>query len=127
MKLNLKILLIAVIIFFTACESANLVPAVRPASQNGDEISRNLIEQAIADLLNDNIVTISDNAFIENSEIIIERRNLNNDEGDRIMGRKLDSPDHFKLWKKADICLIEHVETQEYAELPSLICIEIGE
>jgi hypothetical protein len=125
--MKLKVLLCCAILCLSSCEATKPLPALRVASQETNDVDRQLLERALAEMLNGSNVIIADDAFIENPEIVIERQSITDTEGNRIMGRSFESPVHFRLWKQGGICLIEHVETKEMKEVPNLQCGEIPE
>lgn len=90
-----------------------------PSESDSDQA---VIEQAIALLLNEQSVRLADDAFVSSSEITVERRPLSGPDGQRIPGRSLETPLHFRLWKQGEICLLEYVEVGTFRELEGFDC-----
>ena len=93
-----------------------------PSESDSDQA---VIEQAIALLLNEQSVRLADDAFISSSEITVERRPLSGPDGERIPGRSLETPLHFRLWKQGEICLLEYVEAETFRELDGFACTSL--
>ncbi len=123
--MKIKVLLCCVILCLSSCEATKPLPALRVVLQESNEDDRKFIEQALTEMLNNSNVIIAEDAFIENSEIIIESQSINDNEGNRILGRSFESPLHFRLWKQGNVCLIEYVETEQKKEVPNLQCIAL--
>ncbi len=123
--MKIKVLLCCVILCLSSCEATKPLPAVRVVVEESNEDDRKFIKQALTEMLNNSNVIIAEDAFIENSEIIIERQSINDNEGNRILGRSFESPLNFRLWKQGNVCLIEYVETEQKKEVPNLQCIAL--
>lgn len=123
--MKFKLLFCLVILCLNSCEATKPIPAVRVVVEESNEDDRKFIEQALTEMLNNSNVIIAEDAFIENSEIIIESQSINDNEGNRILGRSFESPLHFRLWKQGNVCLIEYVETEQKKEVPNLQCIAL--
>ncbi|MCV6606278.1 MAG: hypothetical protein OIF34_13315 [Porticoccaceae bacterium] len=67
----------------------------------------------ISEMLNGVAVTLADDAFYNNNEVIIE--------GPR-MGRTFEKPHHFRLWLEDGNCLLEHVESGRKRLVKSVAC-----
>jgi|GEM_PF-3022957 len=119
-----KTLLTSLMVALTACEAAELLPAQRLASQNGNNENKALLEQEIARMLNQDSILLADDVFVDSSEVVIERRPLTDDAGLRIQGRELQAPLHFRLWKQGNVCLLEYVATGEMKTIHGLGCTE---
>jgi hypothetical protein len=125
--MKFRVLCCCTILCLSSCEATKPLPALRVVLQESNGDDRELLERALAEMLNDSSVIIAEDAFIKNSEIIIERQSIADSDGNRIMGRSFESPLHFRLWKQGNVCFIEHVETEEKKEVPNLECVEIPE
>tara|TARA_B110000495_G_C22454164_1_gene283373 strand:- start:51 stop:428 length:378 start_codon:yes stop_codon:yes gene_type:complete len=116
--------LFGMILFLVACSSTGLFPALRFPNLISERI---LLESALSEMLNGVGVIVSDYAFINSSNLIIERRpNQTAENQDRNLGRDyLGKPDHFRLWKQGDDCLLEHLETGEMKNVDGLSCVKV--
>lgn len=122
-----KILLSFLAVFLVGCETAEIKPALRLTSENINDNSREVLERVISEMLGDTSTLIAEDAFVEDVEIVVERRRVNDSEGNRILDRTFELPVHFRLWKQRNICLLEYVETGEMSEIPGLRCSEKNE
>ncbi len=125
MKLN--VLYWAVLLVVTVgCTSMGMVPALRISSGNSNgDIDRLLLETALAEMLDGADVQIASDALLDNPEIIIERRRQNiPGSAGSVQGRDTGMPDHFRLWKRGDTCLLEHVESARLMVLEDVACVE---
>ncbi|MFL2840505.1 MAG: hypothetical protein ACJ0BT_01505 [Pseudohongiellaceae bacterium] len=122
-----KILLSFLAVFLVGCETAEIKPALRLKSENINDNSREVLERVISEMLGDTSTLIAEDAFVEDVEIVVERRRVNDSEGNRILDRTFELPVHFRLWKQRNICLLEYVETGEMSEIPGLRCSEKNE
>ncbi len=116
-----------VIFFLFACSSSTLIPALRLQATNGSTDSgRLLLESALSEMMNGISIIIAENAFVNSPDLIIERRQQSLPESQNIeLGRDYGMPDHFKLWKRGNSCLLEHLETNEIKEVEGLNCIQL--
>jgi hypothetical protein len=80
------------------------------------------LQQAIASLLGVSRVVISDNAFTQYSQEVIERAPHKDTNGLLIMGRSTDIPDAIQLLKQGDTCLLRHVQSGNTANLSQVRC-----
>ncbi|MDG2090291.1 MAG: hypothetical protein P8J61_04165 [Gammaproteobacteria bacterium] len=106
------------ILFLLACSSTELAPSLRrPALSNNINVERMLLETAISEMMNGTDIIVADDAFVNSSDLIIERRLQSS-------GRDFDMPDHFRLWKRGESCLLEHVESGEMKNIEELNCVK---
>ncbi|GGP64361.1 hypothetical protein [Shewanella saliphila] len=104
----------------TASEEPSLPQAAtltNPSAQTHAEL-----QQAIAILLGASSVVISDNAFTQYSQEVIERAPHKDANGLLIMGRSTDIPDAVQLLKQGDSCLLEHVQSGKTTTLSQVRC-----
>jgi len=118
--------LFGTIVFLSACGSTSLDPAIRlPAMNDSTDSGRLLLESALSEMMNGISIIIADDAFVNSSDLIIERRQQTSPETqNENLGRDYGMPDHFKLWKRRNSCLLEHLETGEMKEVIGLNCVQ---
>lgn len=123
-----KLLLAGLSVFLCTCSFSALVPALRNPDNDSENKDRLLLESALSQMLNGAEITIADDAFVSNSEIIIERSQQNRPGvQNRNSGRELELPKHFKLWMRGGNCLLEYVETGEMQIIEGLSCSAHGQ
>ena len=67
-------------------------------------------------MLNGAKVTLANEAFYNNSEVIIEGPKL---------GRTFEKPNRFRLWLKDSNCLLEHVESGAEFDVHGVPCVAV--
>lgn len=120
MKINLLIL-ISSFGLLSACQLSAQEAALLVINTEQNDIK--LVQNAISKMLNGSDITLADNAFTIQSEVIIERRRNPAAGTSKSLGRDYSKPDHFKLWISKDSCLLEHVETGETEHLDAVQCV----
>ncbi|GGQ31864.1 hypothetical protein [Shewanella litoralis] len=80
------------------------------------------LQQAIASLLGVSSVVISDSAFTQYSQEVIERAQHKDANGLLIMGRSTEIPDAIQLLTQGDKCLLQHVQSGNTANLSQVRC-----
>ncbi|GGP88373.1 hypothetical protein [Shewanella ulleungensis] len=80
------------------------------------------LQQVIAHLLGASSVLISDSAFTQYSQEVIERAQHKDANGLLIMGRSNEIPDAVQLLKQGDSCLLQHVQSGNTAKLTQVRC-----
>ncbi|MGX9463069.1 hypothetical protein ACWXWU_17810 [Shewanella sp. A14] len=120
-------LLIAVVIFSTACVgggtstggAGRAVPALitSPNRASVDEL-----QTAIASLLNTDHVMIAQSAFTDTSVLSIEPAMHKDNHGRLLMGRSTEMPESVQLFIKGDTCLLEHAKSGQRRILKVVTC-----
>jgi hypothetical protein len=68
-------------------------------------------------------MSLSDNAFVESSTLIVERKRVNSADGQRIQGRDLEVPQKLSLVTQGSTCALKHGSTGKRIKLEGCQCI----
>lgn len=121
-QLQIAVVLYA-IMACTTNPAANDVPAVIVGS---DAQSRANLQSAVGKALNRTLVTLADDALTQDSSLIIEPVRLRDpQEGiaqGRAQGRETRMPEHFRLVKNGQRCVLIHERTGQRMELANTQC-----
>ncbi|GGB72095.1 hypothetical protein K8B83_04595 [Shewanella inventionis] len=113
------------IVFISGCvataSEVNTSPQAATIT-NPNEQTHDELQQAIASLLGASSVVISDNAFVQYSQEVIERKQHKDANGLLIMGRSTEIPDAIQLLKQGDACLLRHVQSTKTITLSQVHC-----
>lgn len=102
------------IVFLSACAVSNLQADEPARVTNPTAESRAELQQAISEALGVRQVTITDNALVNDSRLIIEPKYLT--------GRDFGRPEHFLLVLSGSRCVLVHQETQARTPLTETTC-----
>ncbi len=82
---------------------------------------------AITNALQNNTVTIADDALTASNVLIIERAPARDTNGRLLSGRDLGRPQHFELVKDGERCILVHPQTQQRYPLEHARCAVMQE
>ncbi len=92
-----------------------------PSTEVTQELNR-VVSQA----LNGVGVNIAPGALTTSPTLIIERATPKTMNGDLIMGRRMDKPDHFTLSRSQGRCVLTHEQTNTHYALKHVECKPVG-
>jgi hypothetical protein len=110
----------------TACRTpgaAHADPEAPAVIVNPTVQSRAALVQAITDALDGVSVTLADDAFTNASTLTLERTARRDENGVRLQGRELGTPERFRLVKMAGQCVLIHERSGRRLVLTSTECI----
>jgi hypothetical protein len=67
-------------------------------------------------------VTLTDQAFAQSDQLLLERPNLRGPDGKLLDGRSLERPESFRLARKAGVCTVTHANSGQRADLSACTC-----
>src|SRR5437588_8726254 len=85
--------------------------------------SRAALAQAVSDALNGAPVTLADDAFTLRSSLVVERARQRDASGRPLSGRDTGMPEHFRLVKNGDLCILVHERTGRRFALQATDCV----
>ena len=109
-------------VLLPACATADFSNASDAVLTNNSADVRAEIAAAISTALGGAPVSLSPDSLTLNSRVIIERREAMGPDGNPIMGRRFDKPDHFILKISGSKCALLHEQTGEYHGLELAEC-----
>ena len=99
---NNILFIVIFLLAMTGCQSVSEKWAPAILVPTSDKQSNHPLTHTVSYMLNGAKITLADNAFYENNEVIIEAR---------LLGRTFEKPNHFRLWLTDESCVLEHVES----------------
>jgi hypothetical protein len=96
------------------------VPAVLPSPP--DSATSAMLQAALVALLGDRRMTLAPDAFVNASEVILERERPPGEAGRSATGRELTPSTRLRLMLQRGTCFIERADTGERVEVARLTC-----
>jgi hypothetical protein len=90
-----------------ACQGA-AAPPVPARLVAPDAATRAELQRAVAQALGDSDVILGEQALVDSSVLLVEHRRRMTPDGTRLMGRELETPERFRLYREGDRCVLEH-------------------
>ncbi len=113
-------------VVMAGCASINLETAKDAVLTQTSDESRAEITSAISDALGGRKVTIAPDTFTEQSSVSIVQRDMIGPDGNPVLGRRYDRPDHFYLKKSGASCILVHPSGREFTVLETVHCKPLG-
>ena len=105
-----------------ACTSSLAQPDISAIIDKPTKESRAELARAVSSALNGAPVTLADDALTRQSLLIIEKVHPRDASGVPLSGRDFDRPEHFRLIKSAEHCVLVHERTGTRTPLASTTC-----
>jgi hypothetical protein len=112
------------ILVMAACQSGmQQAPASIPARMSGTPSDACLTQlTAFASQVTQRSVTLTQQAFAQSSQLLLERPPLRGPDGKLLDGRSLERPEALHLLKQAGTCAVLHEGSNQRAALPACAC-----
>ena len=114
--------LISLVLVFTGCKSSHATQAEEALLTNPSTEIRQILEQAMGNLMNSQPIKIADSAFTTKSMVLIERTSSLDSNKNLIIGRTLIESETFTLLKKGKQCFLKHNQSDIRIKLSLVEC-----
>lgn len=94
--------------------------SLQPALLNTPAVEQ--VKSLLSNLTGANIGALKDDVFINSSTLTLSPPNINDANGNPIMGKQLGMPDQFELLTDGKQCVIRYKNTQQQIVAPQLSC-----
>ncbi|MBC3863827.1 hypothetical protein H8K32_17105 [Undibacterium jejuense] len=111
------------VIALTACQSGGATPEERPALlSNASQLALQELQEVTAKVSGFSDVLLSEKDWMQDSDVVLERRHQRNPQGDLIQGRDIEMPHRVRLLKRANQCLLIDLNTGRSESLHQVQC-----
>ncbi|MFZ6754655.1 hypothetical protein ACO0KY_14885 [Undibacterium sp. Dicai25W] len=123
MKTHRILLHTLTVIALTACQSGGATPEERPALLcNASQLALQELQEVTARISGFSDVLLSEKDWMQDSDVVLERRHQRNPQGDLIQGRDIEMPHRVRLLKRANQCLLIDLNTGRSESLHQVQC-----
>ncbi|MFZ6689388.1 hypothetical protein ACO0K0_16715 [Undibacterium sp. SXout11W] len=123
MKTHRILLHTLTVIALTACQSGGATPEERPALlSNASQLALQELQEVTARISGFSDVLLSEKDWMQDSDVVLERRHQRNPQGDLIQGRDLEMPHRLRLIKQGEQCFLIDLSTGRKEALHQVQC-----
>jgi hypothetical protein len=112
------------VLLLMACQTSPVPSETQAVLTNPSVESRAELQRVVSGALNRESVTLADDALTRESVLIIERAPARDPNGQLLNGRELEKPEHFRLVKQGEHCVLIHERTASRWTLSSATCVQ---
>lgn len=122
MNVTKGILFVASVLLLVACKNGTLQDEVPARVQAPTPAGKAELQAAVAEALGRTEVLLADDAFIDSSTLVVERRPARDPAGNRLPGRELEKPERFQLLLSGGDCILLRESSGERWTLREVRC-----